>query len=51
MLWGGGEDYASIDADVKPMESPMHKLDELSRSLTTLKADGTLIAVIDEAAS
>jgi hypothetical protein len=22
MLWGGGEDIASIDADVNPMETP-----------------------------
>jgi hypothetical protein len=29
----------------------MHRMDELSRCLTTLEGDRTLIAVIDEAAS
>jgi hypothetical protein len=33
------------------MERPMQKLNDLSRSLTVLKGDSTLIAVIDEAAS
>jgi hypothetical protein len=33
------------------MEHPMQKLNDLSRSLAPLKPDGTLIAVIDEAAS
>jgi transposase len=33
------------------MEHPMQKLNDLSRSLAPLEPDGTLIAVIDEAAS
>ena len=47
MLWGGGEDIASIDADLKPMERLMQKLNDLSRSLTPLDPDSTLIAVIE----
>jgi hypothetical protein len=47
MLWGGGEDSASIDADLKPMERLMQKLNDLSRSLTPLDPDSTLIAVIE----
>jgi hypothetical protein len=31
MLWGGGEDIASIVADVEPMERPMQNLNDLSR--------------------
>jgi transposase len=47
MLWGGGEDTAFIGADVNPMERPMQKLNDLSRSLTPLAPDSTLIAVIE----
>jgi transposase len=47
MLWGGGEDIASIDADVNRWRSPMQKLNDLSRCLTPLEPDGTLIAVIE----
>src|SRR3982074_2435983 len=46
MLWGGDEDIASIVAD-EPMERPMQKLNDLSRSLTALEPNGTLIAVIE----
>jgi transposase len=47
---GGGEegkDMAFIGADVNRWSTPMQKLNDLSRSLTTLKPDGTLIAVIE----
>jgi transposase len=47
MLWGGGEDIASIDADVNRWRAPMQKLNDLSRSLAPLEPDGTLIAVIE----
>jgi hypothetical protein len=47
MLWGGGEDIASIVAECEPMERPMQKLNDLSRSLTALEPDITLIAVIE----
>ena len=43
----GGEDVASIDADANRMESPMQKLNDLSRSLTLFEPDGTLIAVVE----
>src|SRR3982074_2201620 len=46
MLWGGDEDIASIVAD-EPMERPMQKLNDLSRSPSPLDPDGTLIAVIE----
>jgi hypothetical protein len=42
---------AFIGADVNRWSTPMQKLNDLSRSLTPLKPDGTLIAVIDETAS
>jgi transposase len=42
-----GEDIAFIGADVNRWSSPMQKLNDLSRSLTPLKPDGTLIAVIE----
>jgi transposase len=42
MLWGGGEDIASILAWYEPMERP-----DLSRSPCPLDPDGTLIAVIE----
>jgi hypothetical protein len=44
---GVGEDIASVDVDVNRWSSPMQKLNDLSRSLTPLKPDGTLIAVIE----
>jgi transposase len=47
MLWGGGEDIASIVADGKPMEPPMQELNDLSQSRIVLKQDSTLIAVIE----
>src|SRR5882672_5823850 len=48
MLWGGvGEDIASVDVDVNRWSTPMQKLNDLSRSLTPLKPDRTLIAVIE----
>src|SRR5262245_14530618 len=47
MLWGGAEDIASIVAEVNRWSAPMQKLNELSRSLTTLSQDSTLIAVIE----
>src|SRR3989475_6034314 len=46
MLWGGGVDIASI-VRCEPMERPMQKLNDLSRSLTALEPNGTLIAVIE----
>ncbi|UPK39262.1 hypothetical protein IVB18_19695 [Bradyrhizobium sp. 186] len=46
MLWGGDEDIASIVAD-EPMERPMQKLNDLSRSPSPLDPNGTLIAVIE----
>src|SRR3954465_10914999 len=46
MLWGGDEDIASIVAD-EPMERPMQKLNDLSRSSSPLDPDGTLIAVVE----
>src|SRR6202035_830387 len=47
MLWGGGEDIASIGADVNRWSTPMQKLNDLSRCLTALEPDCTLIAVIE----
>ncbi|WP_210190356.1 hypothetical protein, partial [Bradyrhizobium canariense] len=41
MLWGGDEDIASIVAD-EPMERPMQKLNDLSRSSSPLDPNGTL---------
>jgi len=41
---GGGEDIASIVADVNRWERPMQKLNDLSRSPSPLDPDGTLIA-------
>src|SRR5260370_14625935 len=37
----------SIVADVNRWSNPMQKLNDLSRSLTALEPDGTLIAVIE----
>jgi transposase len=39
--------FVSIDADVNRWRSPMQKLNDLSRCLTPLEPDGTLIAVIE----
>src|SRR6266542_3317560 len=47
MLWGGGEDIAFHRRCCEPMERPMQKLNDLSRSLTALEPNGTLIAVIE----
>src|SRR5467141_3051743 len=47
MLWGGGEEIAHIVADVTRWRPPMQKLNDLSRSLTPLNPDRTLIAVIE----
>jgi transposase len=44
---GGGEDIASIDADVNRWSATMQKLNDLSRSLMPLEPEGTLIAVIE----
>jgi len=44
---GGGADIASIVADVNRWSNPMQKLNDLSRSLSPLQPDGTLIAVIE----
>ena len=44
---GVGEDIASVDVDVNRWSTPMQKLNDLSRSLTPLKPDRTLIAVIE----
>ena len=51
MLWGGGEEIASIVADVNRWSPSMQTPNDLSQSRTILKQDSTLIAVIDEAAS
>jgi hypothetical protein len=45
MLWGSGADIVPIVADVNRW-SP-HAVNDLSRSLTRLDPDGTLIAVIE----
>jgi transposase len=39
--------FVSIDADVNRWRLPMQKLNDLSRCLTPLEPDGTLIAVIE----
>src|ERR1700692_2439166 len=44
---GVDEDIASVDVDVNRWSTPMQKLNDLSRSLTPLKPDRTLIAVIE----
>src|SRR5207247_9292706 len=43
----GGEGVASIGADVNRWSSPMQQLNDLSRSLTPLKPDGTVTAGIE----
>src|SRR5205814_7556104 len=47
MLWGGGEEFASIVADVNRWSLPMQKLNDLSQCRIVLKQDSTLIAVIE----
>src|SRR5215831_14292940 len=48
MLWGGGEEIVSIVADVNRWSPPsMQTPNDLSKSLTVLKQDSTLIAVIE----
>src|SRR5712691_2035107 len=47
MLWGGGEEIASIVADVDRWSPPMQKPNDLSQSRIVLKQDSTLIAVIE----
>src|SRR5215813_11256076 len=47
MLWAAARILHSIVADVNRWSSPMQQLNDLSRSLTPLKPDGTLIAVIE----
>src|SRR6185312_17206858 len=47
MLWGGRRGLSNIDAAKQPMECPMSDVDDLSRSLTVLDQDTTLIAVIE----
>src|SRR6202040_1126396 len=44
---GVDEDIASVDVDVNRWSTPMQKLNDLSRSLTPLKPDRPLIAVIE----
>jgi transposase len=44
---GGGEDIASIGADVNRWSATMQKLNDLSRCLMPLQPEGTLIAVIE----
>src|SRR6202163_3253758 len=47
MLWGGGEEIASIVADVNRWSPLMQTPNELSQSRIVLKQDTTLIAVIE----
>src|SRR5438045_727341 len=47
MLWGGGEEIASIVADVNRWRPPMQTPNELSQSRIVLKQDSTVIAVIE----
>src|SRR5262249_17537605 len=47
MLWGGGEEIASIVADVIRWSPPMQTPNDLSQSRIVLKQDSTLIAVIE----
>ena len=49
MLWGGGEEIASIVADVNRWSAPMQiqTPNDLSQSRIVLKQDSTLIAVIE----
>jgi hypothetical protein len=49
MLWGGGEEIASIVADVNRWSTPMQiqTPNDLSQSRIVLKQDSTLIAVVE----
>src|SRR6202795_1072375 len=47
MLWGGGEEIASIVADVNRWSPLMQTPNDLSQSRIVLKQDSTLIAVIE----
>src|SRR5271167_587483 len=47
MLWGGGEEIASIVADVNRWSPLMQTPNDLSQSRIVLKQDTTLIAVIE----
>src|SRR6202795_1335581 len=47
MLWGGGEEIASMVADVNRWSPPMQTPNDLSQSRIVLKQDSTLIAVIE----
>src|SRR6516164_9367041 len=47
MLWAAARILHSIVADVNRWSAPMQKLNDLSRSLTALEPDGTLITVIE----
>jgi transposase len=47
MLWGGGEEIASIVADANRWSPPMQELNDLNQSRIVLKQDSTLIAVIE----
>src|SRR5260370_16574375 len=47
MLWGGGEEIASIVADVNRWSPSMQRPNDLSQSRVVLKQDSTMIAVIE----
>src|SRR4029079_19145022 len=48
MLWADGGEMALSSLEATPMERPMpQQLDDLSRSLTPLKQDSTIMAVIE----
>src|SRR6187455_2286102 len=48
MLWADGGEMAPSSLEATPMERPMpQQLDDLSRSLTPLEQDSTIVAVIE----
>src|SRR5690349_5847882 len=48
MLWADGGEMAPSSLEATPMERPMpQQLDDLSRSLTPLQQDSTVVAVIE----
>src|SRR3954467_4071556 len=48
MLWADGGEMAPSSLEATPMERPMpQQLDDLSRSLTPLQQDSTIVAVIE----
>src|SRR5260370_13070719 len=51
MLWGGGEEIASIVADVNRWSPSMQRPNDLSQSRVVLKQDSTLIAGIEMSVS